>query len=73
MEISSRRVVTPHTIHPLATYTASCAGFSGSSGLSGLFSLPLCLFAFNSQIAYDEVAQKEYLLCDYNRDGDSYR
>lgn len=25
------------------------------------------------QIAYDEVAQKEYLLCDYNRDGDSYR
>mmetsp|Transcript_24848 Transcript_24848/g.30052 ORF Transcript_24848/g.30052 Transcript_24848/m.30052 type:complete len:274 (-) Transcript_24848:943-1764(-) len=25
------------------------------------------------QIAFDEVANKDFLLCDYNRDGDSYR
>eukprot|EP00854_Cymbomonas_tetramitiformis_P017677 gene17677-21058_t len=25
------------------------------------------------QVAFDEVKNKDYLLCDYNRDGDSYR
>lgn len=25
------------------------------------------------RVAFDKVASKEYLLCDYNRDGDSYR
>jgi len=25
------------------------------------------------RIAYDKVSKKDYLLCDYNRDGDSYR
>ena len=25
------------------------------------------------KIAYDSETQKDYLLCDYNRDGDSYR
>lgn len=26
-----------------------------------------------AQVAHDHVAQKDFLLCDYNRDGDSYR
>jgi hypothetical protein len=28
---------------------------------------------FERQVAYDEEFDKHYLLCDYNRDGDSYR
>jgi len=33
----------------------------------------LCRVDQPLQVAHDHVAQKDFLLCDYNRDGDSYR
>lgn len=53
--------------------------FNGTFSLSPFLQVPsLCEDLLSSvdqplKIARDKVVGKDYLLCDYNRDGDSYR